>query len=222
MGEDRGREYERLGVIIVTHTADYLEECLRSVANQTVAPSATVLVDNASGTDEVHDIARRYRITTIRLDSPVTPSAARNIACSALADCDLVVNLDGDDIMKPRFLEVYWLTARDRQADVVFGAAELTGTATGVEFNRQKLGPKPDLRRGNYVPINSLFKWRLWREVGGFDRRSSGTRTGTSGYRSPSVARPSNRSTSLSGATAATTAAAWRPATPTSGPTRSR
>jgi glycosyltransferase involved in cell wall biosynthesis len=155
--------------MILAHTTDYLDECLSSVASQTTAPSAIVLVDNGSGTDGVHDVAGRYGIPTIRLDSAVTPSAARNVGCSALADCDLIVNLDSDDVIRPRFVEVYWSTARDRQADVVFGAAELIGAQTGVAFTREQLGPTPDLRRRNYVPANSLFNRRLWREVGGFD-----------------------------------------------------
>ena len=155
--------------MILAHTTDYLDECLSSVAGQTVAPSAVVLVDNGSGSDAVHEIARRFGIPTIRLDWPVTPSAARNVGCSALVDCDLVVSLDGDDLLKPRFVEVYWSAARDRQADVVFGAAELIGAQTGVAFTRRQLGSAPDLRRRNHVPANSLFKRRLWREVGGFD-----------------------------------------------------
>jgi glycosyltransferase involved in cell wall biosynthesis len=161
--------YDRLGLMIITHTTEYLAECLDSVANQTVAPSAVVLVDNASGTQGVRELAGRYGIPTICLDSPVTLATARNIACSALADCDLIVNLDGDDVITPRFLEVYWSTARQCKADVVFGATEFIGSRTGVAFTRAQLGPTPDLRRGNYVSANSLFKRSLWREVGGFD-----------------------------------------------------
>jgi glycosyltransferase involved in cell wall biosynthesis len=165
----RRNGYDRLGLLILTHTTDYLDECLASVANQTVAPSAIVLVDNGSGTDAVRDLARPYGIPTIRLDSAVSPSAARNIGCSALADCDLIVSLDGDDLIQPRFVEVYWSTARQHQADVVFGAAELIGSQTGLAFTRDELTLAPDLRRSNYIPANALFKRSLWREVGGFD-----------------------------------------------------
>jgi GT2 family glycosyltransferase len=163
------REYDRLGLMVVTHRVEFLEECLRSVADQTVAPSDIVLVDNGSGTDAVHNVARGHGIATLRLDSPVSVCAARNIACCALADCGLIVNLDGDDVIKPRFIEVYWSTARDRQVDVVFGAAELIPSQPHTAFSREELGPNPDLRRKNFVSANSLFKRRLWQEVGGFD-----------------------------------------------------
>jgi glycosyltransferase involved in cell wall biosynthesis len=153
--------------MVVTHRTEYLAECLDSVVNQTVAPSSVVVVDNASGSETVHGLARRYGFPTIRLDSAVAVNTARNIGCSALDDCDLIVNLDGDDLIKPRFLEVYWSTARERKADVVFGAAELIGARTGLKFTREQL--RRDLRGGNYVSANSLFKRRLWREVGGFD-----------------------------------------------------
>jgi glycosyltransferase involved in cell wall biosynthesis len=166
---DDRNAYDRLGLMVVTHRVEFLDECLSSVADQTVAPSAIILVDNGSGTDAVNQVARRYGIAIVRLDSPVSICAARNIGCWALEDCDLIVNLDGDDVIKPRFIEVYWSTARDRQADVVFGAAELIGSQQGVVFTREELGQKPDLRRKNFVSANSLFKRRLWQEVSGFD-----------------------------------------------------
>jgi glycosyltransferase involved in cell wall biosynthesis len=154
--------------MVVTHRAEFLDECLASVRSQTVAPSAVVLIDNASPGDEVRRIAAGHEVRTVRLDVPVGLGAARNVACEELRDCQLLVNVDGDDLIRPTFVDRYWSTARDRAADVVFGTAELFGTKTGVRFNRERLGARPDLRRTNHVPANSLWRWDLWQRAGGF------------------------------------------------------
>jgi glycosyltransferase involved in cell wall biosynthesis len=164
------RRNERLGLYVLTHTSRYLEQCLQSVMAQSVAPTEVLVVDNGSPQDEgVCGIAARFGFPSVRIGQAISPPAARNVACSVLEHCDLVVNLDGDDLILETYIEKYWRRARSHNADVVFGAAELFGSESGIEFSRAQLGSRPDLRRGNFVPMNSLFRRNLWRDAGGFD-----------------------------------------------------
>lgn len=161
-----------MGILVVSHRQDYLEECLRSVLDQTLPASTVVLVDNASPGDRPATvIGTNLGIGTIRLDVSRSLATARNIGCEFLDDCDAIVSVDGDDILMPRFLEVYWAEARRHDADVVFGAAELFGTETGTQFTSAERGRRADLRRGNFIPANSLFRRDMWRRAGGFDPR---------------------------------------------------
>jgi len=164
------RSYNKLGLMVITHASTYLRESLESVLAQTVKPSDVIVVDNASPADaSASEVAERFGFATVRIERPVSPATARNIGCEALEDCDLVINLDGDDVLLPTFVEVYWRTARETAADIVFGAAELFGVQTGIEFTEELRGPTADIRRGNYIPANSLFRRETWRMAGGFD-----------------------------------------------------
>lgn len=159
-----------VGVVVLTHTQDHLVECLESIAAQTHQPARVVVVDNASPrSHSATDLCWRFPVETIRLDEPVSPSAARNRGCELLDDCDAIMCFDGDDIMKPALLDSYRRDLRATGVDVVFGAAELFGTDEGIWFPGAELGRKPNLRNRSYIPINALFLRRLWEQVGGFD-----------------------------------------------------
>lgn len=160
----------RLGVVVVSHQQQYLRECLESINDQSVTPSATVLVDNASPREETAAaIAEAMGVHTIRLSDPTSLGTARNLGCELLANCDYIVTLDGDDVLRPRYVEVVWRAADERSADVVYTAAELFGSASGVIFSPPLGGERRDLRRGNFIPAMALFKHSLWRAAGGFD-----------------------------------------------------
>lgn len=160
----------RLGLIVVTHQKQYLFECLESVINQTVAPSETVLIDNASPRqDAAADLAADMGVRSIRLDAPTSLATARNLGCELLADCDYIVTLDGDDLLEPRYVEVVWRAAHERSADVVYTAAELFGSSSGVVFARPTDGRRRDLRRANFIPAMALFRRSMWCAAGGFD-----------------------------------------------------
>lgn len=171
-GRERSASCDRLGVVVVSHTQSYLEECLDSVLDQTVPASDVIVVDNASpAAAPATEIAARLGVSSLRLEAPKSLATARNVGCEVLDDCDLIVSVDGDDVLLPRFVDVYWGEARTHHADVVFGAAELFGSETGTWFTLAERGPRADLRRGNFIPANALFRRDLWRRVGGFDSR---------------------------------------------------
>ncbi len=164
------RSYDSVGLVVVSHTQDYLRECLESVRSQTVVPSSTVVIDNGSPAERrVCDLAADLGFESVRLDNERGRSTARNIGCQLLDDCDLLVSLDGDDVLLATYVEQYASQARRHGADVVFGPAELFGAESGIAFTAQQRGPRADLRGGNFVPSNSLFRREIWRRAGGYD-----------------------------------------------------
>lgn len=160
----------RVGVIIVTHVQDFLEDCLDSVFAQTSLPDRIVVVDNGSADDAPASVvAARFGVEVVRLSRPRSLGTARNIGCAMLDDVEYLASLDGDDVWKPEYLARYCEPLRTGRADVVFGAAELFGTQEGVWFSVADWPGRVDLRRGNFVPANSVFRRSLWTASRGFD-----------------------------------------------------
>lgn len=157
-------------MLIVTHIQEFLEECLQSVLAQSVPADRVVVIDNASPVDAPASvIALSLGVEVVRLSRSVSLATARNLGCAVLDDVEFVASLDGDDVWMPTYLEVYSAPLRASRADVVFGAAELFGAQEGIVFNSADRPKKPDLRRGNFVPANSMFRREMWWRVGGFD-----------------------------------------------------
>ena len=162
--------YGTIGVVVVTHTQDWLEDCLASIEAQTLSPHRTVVVDNASPAERpASELASGRGVEVVRVTPGVSLAAARNLGITVLDDCDLIVTFDGDDVMKPDYLRTYRHTMRSAHAQVAYGTAELFGTEQGLQFTPSDRDRRPDLRRGNFVPANSMFTRELWTRAGGFD-----------------------------------------------------
>jgi glycosyltransferase involved in cell wall biosynthesis len=99
---DLGRT--RISVVVPAfNAAGYLAAALQSVADQSVRPYETIVVDDGS-TDETQAVARSFGVTVIaRANAGV--SAARNTGTQA-ASGDYIAYLDADDVWAPEKLAV--------------------------------------------------------------------------------------------------------------------
>ena len=94
----------RVTVVIVSwNSADFLEECLRSVAAQTLPPVEVVVVDNAS-TDGSADLARRHGATVHTSVENLGFCRASNLGWAA-ADGGAALFLNPDVVLEPDYLE---------------------------------------------------------------------------------------------------------------------
>ena len=96
----------RVSVIIPAHDAgEFLPETLRSVHAQTYVDWEVVAVDDGSS-DDTWSILEGAgpRVRALRNPAPSGPAAARNRAL-AEATGELIVFLDADDLLLPRYLE---------------------------------------------------------------------------------------------------------------------
>lgn len=122
-------------VIPVYNGAAHLEQCLDSVAAQTLSDLEVICVDDGS-TDASPDILARYAASDSRFrvvtQANAGPGAARN-AGLALAGGEYVIFLDADDWFEPEFLAQMVLRARECGAEITICRSVEFDTETGRE-----------------------------------------------------------------------------------------
>lgn len=137
-------------VIPVYNIAAHLEQCLDSVAGQTLLDIEIICVDDGS-TDESPAILAGYAARDSRFQvvtqANAGPGAARNTGM-ALASGEFVIFLDSDDWFEPDFLEDMVQRARKTEADVTICRAVEFDTRTGREL------PSEWMLKERYLPGN--------------------------------------------------------------------
>jgi glycosyltransferase involved in cell wall biosynthesis len=119
-----------VSVIIPVHNkAPYLLECLKSVLEQTYPVLELIAVDDAS-TDESPEILTSCtdpRVRVVRLSSNVGPGMAAQHAMD-LAQGELVVRMDADDVMNPdRVAQQVAFLREHPEVDIVGTALSVLG-----------------------------------------------------------------------------------------------
>ncbi len=90
-------------IIPVFNEKDYLEECLDSIASQTVRPKEVIVVDNNS-TDQSADIAKKYGFVTI-LEEPQQGIVYARDKGFNTAKSDLIGRIDADTVLPSDWVE---------------------------------------------------------------------------------------------------------------------
>lgn len=136
-------------VIPVRNRPQVLARALRSVAAQTVRPSAVIVVDDAS-TDETPDVARAAGVTVLVNDSQLGSGPSRNRGIEA-ATTRWIAFLDSDDEWYPEHLEKV-LAASDGQVLVTAPALDSDGVIRG-NLSGKPIALSP---RRCFVPDNAV------------------------------------------------------------------
>ena len=135
-------------IIPVYNIAVHLEQCLDSVAGQTLTDIEIICVDDGS-TDESPVILARYAARDSRFlvvtQANAGPGIARNTGL-ALAGGEFVIFLDSDDWFEPDFLEKMVQRARETGADVTICRAVEFDAQTGKDF------PSEWMLKTSYLP----------------------------------------------------------------------
>lgn len=123
--EGRNRKINRpkISVIVpVYNTEEFLEQCLKSLREQTLKDIEIIVIDDAS-TDHSGEICdsyagkdSRFRIIHNRLNKGL--SVARNTGLKS-AQAEYVMFLDSDDWVEPEFCEAPYCIAKESGADLV-------------------------------------------------------------------------------------------------------
>ena len=121
----------RISIIIPVYNVElYVEECLQSVANQTMTEGIECIIVDDRGQDNSAAIAKQYidsykgdiRFTFIQREKNGGLSAARNTGIEA-ATGEYVYFLDSDDEITPNCLEIMWsLVEKYGKVNLVQGA----------------------------------------------------------------------------------------------------
>ena len=117
-----------VSVIIPFHnTANYLEQCIQSVASQTYKSIEIVLIDDGS-TDGASTMAKAYEAdhknVLYKKTQHLGPGNARNVGI-ALSTGSLLVFVDSDDLLLPEMVSMMTDTILEQNADIAMCNFEL-------------------------------------------------------------------------------------------------
>lgn len=167
----------KISVIIPCfNQAEYLEDCLDSVLNQTLSAHEVIVINDGS-TDNTQEIAERYMFKEFPgIESPVRVinqvnkglSSARNSGIMN-ATGEYILPLDADDMLVETALEKLTRAINETQADIVAPSFKEFGKSDREvilqEFNIE------DLKTANRLPYFCAIKRSKLLECGGYSPR---------------------------------------------------
>ena len=151
----------------------YIEDCLDSVAQQTLSPLNLVIVDDNSTDAGTHRVTQWLESNSSRftraslLQHPVNQGLpeARNTAIRH-SESEFVFILDADNEIRPRCLEALLNSAHACKADFAYSIIEQFGDIQGL-VGTDAWSPKR-LAQGNYIDAMALLRRKTWETVGGY------------------------------------------------------
>ena len=161
----------RVSIVIPSYNQpdEFLEACLSSLQQQTVASWEAIVVDDGSTRGNVETFVAGLgdpRIRAIRQENRGM-GGARNTGFLA-AQAELVLTLDADDRLDPAFLEVtVSVLEGDPEADCVFTDSRCFGDSQDI-LRFPVLLPPPCPQHPAYPDGGLLMRKRLWEAVGGY------------------------------------------------------
>ncbi len=155
----------RVSVVIRCHEQGrFLTEAVESVRAQTRPADEIVVVDDGS-TDETPDvIAALQPLVVVCHAAPLGPAASFNAGVAA-ASGDLLLALDADDALSPRYIELAE-QAIVEGADLAYGAVERFGSEQS--FTPARAFDADELGVENFVHVSTLFRRSIFEAAGGF------------------------------------------------------
>lgn len=158
-----------ISIIIPTYNqAQYIEECIESVIDQTVAPHEIIVINDGSTDDTLHKL-KRFPIVKIINQVNKGLASARNTGIMN-ASGDWILPLDSDDKLKYNCIERLQEVIKSTRADVIGMSFETFGLIKAPVI----LMPDPgieDFATGNRTGYCSLIRKSVLLEVGGYSPR---------------------------------------------------
>ena len=147
--------------------APFVERCVRSLLEQTLADVEFIFVDDASPDESraiiervVAEYTRNVRMLTHTQNQGLP--AARNTGL-AEATGDFIYHCDSDDYLEPTMLEEMYRAATEQQADFVYCDFYLDfGTSRRVMNNPSYTDPEQMVKEGF---LAGLMKYNVWNKL---------------------------------------------------------
>lgn len=150
--------------------AQYLDEALQSVLEQTYTNWECIIINDGSP-DDTEEVAKRWIEKDSRFKYVYQEngglSSARNAGIS-IAQGEYILPLDADDKIAPNYIS---LAVQSFQEDVSLKVVYCKAEKFGVEAGLWQLPPFSiyDLCRFNMIFCSAIFKRKDWELVGGYD-----------------------------------------------------
>lgn len=153
----------KVSIIIPCYSyAQYLDEAIQSVLNQSVKAHEIIVVSDGAIDNSV-EIARKYPVIIVEKENGGLASA-RNAGIK-VATGKYIMSFDSDDIMRPDCIKEHLALADDNTIVtcglMAFGSENYTA--------RPREATLEILLKTNVIYSNTLFPRKAWEEVGGFD-----------------------------------------------------
>ena len=160
----------KISVIVTCYNkGPWIAECLDSILNQTYKPYEVIVVDDCS-TDDSRDIINRYDVKRVYHDYNRGVCSARNDGLME-ATGDYFVLIDGDDCLKPDFIEKSLAEMKDG-ATIVSTDFEGLGEWAGRIHHYPHPFDKEALKGGQTFPsVMALYDMRHRSPYGNFQER---------------------------------------------------
>lgn len=142
----------------------YLDECITSVLRQTKEPREIIVVH-----DECENPMHHAEATSIMLPKNLGVARARHEAFRFSAG-ELILFLDGDDIISPDYLEKMTMVL-SRGADIVYPDIYFFGNGKSLSVLSEKVEPAlvEKLQRLP-IPVTCLMKREVYTKLNGFEK----------------------------------------------------
>ncbi len=154
--------------------AEYLDECLTSAYNQTVAPDEIIVVNDGS-TDNSLEIAERYMFKSLPgMESPVRvinqvnkglPSARNTGIMNATSD--YILFLDADDMLEEHAIEHLTSAIQQTNADII--APSFTCFGKSNQVVTLQMPTMDDMKSANRLGYFCAIRRSALIEVGGYN-----------------------------------------------------
>lgn len=160
----------RISIVVPCYNqAQYLDECLQSVLDQTYENWECIIVNDGSP-DNTEEVARKWvekdpRFKYLYQENKGV-SAARNYGIENAVG-EWILPLDGDDYISKNYLEIAHPYLNTPNCKVIYGNAEKFGEETGLF----KLLPfsLTNLAYDNLIYCSAFFRKTDWERIGGYD-----------------------------------------------------
>jgi glycosyltransferase involved in cell wall biosynthesis len=163
----------KISIIVPCYNqAQYLDECLQSVLEQTYQNWECIIVNDGS-TDETEKIAQKFESIDVRFryffQENKGVSSARNLAIFE-AVSPLILPLDGDDFLSLEYVEkAINCFEQNPNLTLVYPNVNRFGEKNGL-WNLKPFSLQ-NLAIDNMIVVSSVFKKQDWERVGGFDQK---------------------------------------------------
>jgi glycosyltransferase involved in cell wall biosynthesis len=159
-----------IGLVIVSHGNNpYLEKTLRSVADQLTSPGEIVLVlsGNIKERKKAMKDVVNCKIPNLEIVETETNSAGfnRNQGASKI-NSEYLIFLDGDDVLKPKAIEIFASHVRLRSQTVIASSCALFPSAR--YYHVLPTVSAKSLKERNQIQVPALINRRKFLEIGGF------------------------------------------------------